>query len=99
MIYDQPNNESFCHKIEIIQCNAAIAIFGAIRRTSQLKLYGYLGLKSLKFRRQFRRLIALYKRVTSGLPQYLIDHITNDSHSYKTRSSGTITAYIGELTF
>ena len=51
MIYDQTNNESFSHKIEIIQCNAPIAIFGAIRGTSQLKLYGYLGLKSLKFRR------------------------------------------------
>ena len=51
VIYDQPNNESFCSKIERIQCNAALAITGAIRGTSQTKLYNELGLESLKFRR------------------------------------------------
>ena len=54
VIYDQPNNESFCSKIEQLQYNAALAITGAIRGTSQTKLYNELGLESLKFRRWFR---------------------------------------------
>ena len=30
IIYDQPQNESFCNKLESIQYNAALAITGAI---------------------------------------------------------------------
>ena len=33
-IYDQPNNGSFCSKIESVQYNAALTITGAIWRTS-----------------------------------------------------------------
>ena len=51
VIYDQPNNESFCSKTERIQYNAALAITGEIRETSQTKLHNELGLESLKFRR------------------------------------------------
>ena len=47
-IYDQPNNGSLFSKIESVQCNAALAITGAIRGTSQTKLYRELGLESLK---------------------------------------------------
>ena len=47
-IYDQPNNDSFCSKIQSVQYNAALAITGAIRGTSQTKLYRELGLESLK---------------------------------------------------
>ena len=43
VIYDQPNNESFCTKIERIQYNAALAITGAIRGTSQCKLFNPQG--------------------------------------------------------
>ena len=39
IIYDQPNNESLDQKIERIQHNAALAITGAIKGTSQSKLY------------------------------------------------------------
>ena len=38
IIYDQPNNESLDQKIERIQHNAALAITGAIKGTSQSKL-------------------------------------------------------------
>ena len=38
IISDQPNNESFCTKIEHMQYNAALAITGAIKGTSQNKL-------------------------------------------------------------
>ena len=51
IIYDQPNNESFCTKIEHIQYNAALAITVAIKGISQTKLYKELRLESLKFRR------------------------------------------------
>ena len=36
-IYDQPHNDSFCNMIERVQYNAALAIAGAIKGTSQLK--------------------------------------------------------------
>ena len=31
ILYDQPNNKSFCQKIETVQYNAALAITGAIK--------------------------------------------------------------------
>ena len=49
--YDQPNNDSFCNTIEK---TAALAITGAIKGTSRLKIYKELGFESLKFRRCFR---------------------------------------------
>ena len=58
VIYDQPNNESFCREIE----RAALVITGAIRGTSQTKLYNELGLESLKFRRWFRRFCTFFKK-------------------------------------
>ena len=51
IIYDQPNNESFCNLTEKVQYNAALAITEAIKGTSQLKIYNKLGIESLKFRR------------------------------------------------
>ena len=49
-IYAQPNNDSFCSKIESIQYNAALAITGAIRRASQTKLHNKLGVETLRLR-------------------------------------------------
>ena len=66
--YNQPNNDSFCSKIESIQYNAALAITGAIQGTSQTKLYTELGLESPQW---FRYLCTLYKIKTTGLPPYL----------------------------
>ena len=50
IVYDKPNNETFINKIEKAQYDAALAITGAIRSTSQEKLYAELGIESLKFR-------------------------------------------------
>ena len=50
VVYDQPHNETFCSKLESVQYNEALAITGAIRRTSQTILYVELGLESLKAR-------------------------------------------------
>ena len=75
VIYDQPNNESFCSKIERIQYNAAFAITGAIRGTSQSKLYSELGIESLKFRRWFRQLCTFFKIKICGKSEYLLNKI------------------------
>ena len=34
ILYDQPNSRSLCHKIETVQYNAALAITGAFKGTS-----------------------------------------------------------------
>ena len=85
LIYDQPNNESFCQQIESVQYNASLAITGAIKGTFRLKLYNEVGLESPKFRRLFRKLCTFYKIKSTGLPSYLYDLIPKSSHMYNTR--------------
>ena len=86
IIYDQLNNESFCTKIEHILYNAALAITGAIKETSEAKLHEKLGLESLKFRRWFRQLCTFFEIKTSGKPEYLFNLIPADQNPYNTRS-------------
>ena len=50
-MYDKPNNETVINKIDKAQYDAALGITGAIRGTSQEKLYIELGIESVKFRR------------------------------------------------
>ena len=45
IIYDQPQNESFCEKLESVQYKASLAIAGAIQGSSREKLYQELGLE------------------------------------------------------
>ena len=87
IIYHQPNNGSFCQKIESIQYQAALAITGAIHGTSQTKLYKELGIESVKLRQWFRRLCYFFKIQSSDLPQYLNDLIPKQSLHYSTRFS------------
>ena len=56
ILYDKVFNESFYQKIESIQCNACLAITGAIRGNSREKNYQELGLESLQYRRWYRKL-------------------------------------------
>ena len=93
IIYDQPNNESFCNLIEKIQYNAALAITGAIKGTSQHKLYNELGIESLKFRRWFRRLCVFYKIKSTQIPKYLYQLIPSESHTYNTRNLENVETY------
>ena len=53
------------NKIESVQCNAALAIAGAIRWTSKEKLYQDLGFESLKDKSWLRLLRYLYKIVST----------------------------------
>ena len=48
LVYDQANHESFCQQIKSVQCNASLAITGAIKGTSRFKIYNKIGLESLK---------------------------------------------------
>ena len=93
VIYDQPNNESFCSKIEWIQYNAALAITGAIRGTSQTKLYNERGLQSLKFRRWFRQLCTFFNIKIYSKTEYLLNKIPSSQIHYNTRNAGQVEAY------
>ena len=77
VIYDQPNNQTLSDKIESVQYNAALAITGAIRGSSKVKLYQELGLEFLKDRRWFRRLCCLYKIIFDHKPPYLYSCLPN----------------------
>ena len=81
-----PTNDSFCKKLESVQCNAALAVTGAIKGTSQVKLYKELGLELLKLRRKLRHLCTFYNIKTTGLSSYLFSLIPNTVHSYQTRT-------------
>ena len=56
ILYDNPNNEIFINKTEEAQYDAALAIAGEIRGTSQEKLNAKFGLQSPKLRGWFRKL-------------------------------------------
>ena len=51
IIYDQPQNESFCEKLKSVQYQVALAMAGAIQGTSLDKIYQELGLESFKPRK------------------------------------------------
>ena len=71
----------------------ALAITGAIRGTSKVKLYKELGLEFLKSRRCFRRLCTFYKIKTYKIPPYLAQLLPKGTHSYNTRNSDDITTF------
>ena len=93
IVYDQPNNENFCNTIEKVQYNAALAITGAIKGTSKLKIYNELGIESLKFRRWSRRLCVFFKIKTTKIPKYLYELIPTESHIYNTRKTENVETY------
>ena len=45
IIYDQPQSDCFCEKLEPVQYKAALAITGAMQGTSRDKIYQELGLE------------------------------------------------------
>ena len=87
IIYDQPQNESFCEKLESTQYKAALAITGAIQGTSRDKLYQELGLESLKSRRWYKRLSCMFKIMNREAPNYLINLIPRCEQTILTRNN------------
>ena len=99
IIYDQPNHESFCQKLESLQYNAAPAISGAIRGTSREKLYNELGLQPFRFRRFLRKMCTLFKINFTKKPNYLYDLIPSENHLYNTRNSDMLKTYHSRTDF
>ena len=89
-INDQPHNESFYNNFEKLQYNAALAITGATKGTSKLKICEELGLESLKFRRCMCRLCVFYKIKTQGHSEYLYKLIPAKCSSYNICNSDYI---------
>ena len=87
IMYDQPQNESFCDKLELVQYKAALAITGAIHETSRDKLYQELGLESLKSRRWSKRLSCMFKIMTKKAPNDLINLIPKCKQTIRTRNN------------
>ena len=87
IIYDQPQNESFCEKLESVQYKAAVTITGAIQGTSQEKIYLELGLESLKNRRWYKRLCCMFKVMNEEAPKYLTNLIPKGQQTTVTRNS------------
>ena len=75
IIYVQPQNESFCEKLEAVQYKAALAITGAIQGTSRDSIYQELRLESLKSKRWYRQLSCMFKIIKKEAPDYLINLI------------------------
>ena len=93
IIYDQPQNESFCEKLESVQYKAALAITGAIKGTSREKIYLELGLESLKERRWYKRLCCMFKIMKKEAPNYLTNLIPKTQQNIVTRKSNIPTFY------
>ena len=87
VIYDCAFNEPFHHRLESSQYNAAIAITGAIRRTSSEKRFQELGLETLKSRHWFRKLYLFYKILHSKSPSYLFNLMPENYNPYASRSA------------
>ena len=58
-------------KVEQIQYKAALAITGAWRGSSRVKIYEELGWETLSDRRNFRRILQMHKILNNNTPPYL----------------------------
>ena len=91
IIYDQPQNESFCEKLESVNYKAALAIGSAIQGISRDKMYQGLGLGSLKSRRWYKRLSCMFKIMKENTPSYLINLIPKCEPTIRTRNNSITT--------
>ena len=96
VIFDQSNNEVFVAKLNKY---STLAITGAIRGTSQSKLYNELGLKSLKFRRWFRQLCTFFKIKIYGKSENLLNKTPSSQIHYNKRNADQIETFIAEHIF
>ena len=93
IIFDPPENESFCTEIESVQYNAPRGITGAIDCTSREKVYKEFGLETRKSRRWLKKFCCFYKIKNNRIPSYLPPLIPSESHLYNTWNSRNITTY------
>ena len=86
IIYDKPSNESFCEKLKSVQYKAALAMAGAIQRTSKEKNLIELDLESIKSRRLFRRLCFMFKIMKNRTPEYLKNLILEQKENFNSKN-------------
>ena len=94
--YDKAYNESFHKKLGSLQCNASLDINGAIKGSSNEKIYVELGLETLKSKRWYKKMSFLYKVLKNESPSYLFQNIPNaqrQSHR-QTRNSGKVPSFV-----
>ena len=82
VIYEQLNNKTYTQRIERIQYNAALAVTGAIKGTSQIKLYTELAFESLKFRRFFSKLCTFFKLKTSTKNDVILLYVLKEKREF-----------------
>ena len=104
VVYDQPQNTSFCNRLESVQYNSCLAITGAMRGTSRKRLYLELGLESLRDRRWYRKLVIFLKLLNGQAPSYLKSIVpsfvsSRDIHSKIIRQFKTNSLYFAMLLF
>ena len=87
IIYDQPQNESFCEKLESVHYKVALAITGAVKGSSRKKIYQELGFESLKSRRWHKCLCCMYKIMNDKAPAYLKNLIPKCTLTVRTRGN------------
>ena len=75
ILFDQTYNSSFDEKLESVQYNTCLALTGAIRGSSQEKIYQELGFESLQVRRWYKKLCLFYKVLKNEHSQYLFNLI------------------------
>ena len=75
IMYDQPQNESFCEKLVLVQWKTVLAITSDVQVTSD-KMNQKLWLQSLKSRRWYKRLRCMFKIMKEEAPKYLINLVT-----------------------
>ena len=79
------------NQIENVQYQAALAVTGTWRRTSQNRIYDELGWEPLSERRWFRRLVQFFKIQNGLTPDYLKDPVpTPHTHRYGIRSGNAL---------
>ena len=89
IIYDQPQNESFCEKLDSIQDKAALAITDAIQGTSREKNFQELGLESPNSRRWYKRLSCMFKIMNNKALNDLFNLIPKSQPTITTRNNHT----------
>ena len=87
IIYDQPQNEFLCEKLESVQYKVALAITGAIKGSSREKIYQEIGFESLKSRRWYKRLSCMFNTMNDKAPYHLKNIIPKCHQSTRLRNN------------
>ena len=93
VIYEEAYNETFHQKLESIQYNACLALWGAIGGSLREKLYHKLGLKSLQHWRWYRKLCVFYKVFKENKAVYLFNLILTKNSNFNTRNTDKINLF------